>query len=382
MQDLLTYFRARQDDLIAATERLVTYESFTADKPRVDALIAVLEADLQALGAHLTHHPREEVGDILLAEWQREAPGAPILMLAHVDTVWPPGTLADAVPLQRDDHKLHGPGTVDMKAGIVIAIEAVHALQVRDEMPARPIRLLLTTDEETGSLHSRDLIVQTAQDCCLSLVLEGSAEGESLKTSRKGNAKYWVTAQGKAAHAGLEPEAGVNAIIELAHQAIAVNALNDLRAGTSVTVSIFEGGGVANVVPARAELFADVRYFSQDEAERIDAAVRALEPATFGATLAVRGGIERPPMERTAQTVRAMAQAQRLAEGLGLPLGEAAVGGVSDGNYTAQAGIPTLDGLGASGAGAHALHEHILTRSLPRRAALVASILRDWDESA
>ncbi len=382
MDELLNDFHAQTERMIDQTIALAEFETFTTDKRAVDALVDFLAVDVSARGATVTRHPREEVGDILLAEWNADAPGAPILLLAHIDTVWPPGTLAEAVPIQRDDYKLHGPGTVDMKAGLVIALNAIEVLQTRNEMPARPIRLLMTTDEETGSEHSRALIEQTASDCALCLVLEGSAEQENLKTSRKGNAKYWVTAHGKASHAGIEPEAGVNAILELAHQAIAIHKLNNLREGTSVTVTMFEGGSAPNVVPAQARLFVDVRFFSLKEAARIDAAMQGLQPATFGATLSVEGGIERPPMERNAAAIQAIGQVQRIAQRLGLPLGESAVGGVSDGNFTAAAGIPTLDGLGASGAGAHALQEHILIRSLPRRAALVAALLRDWQDDA
>jgi len=378
-QEMVPFFQNRTDDMLAHLETLVRYETPTHDKTLVDELGTHLHQTLESLGATVEVIPRDTVGDIRLAKWNADTDGLPILILVHLDTVWQAGTLDSLVPFVRHDTKLHGPGVLDMKAGIVIALEAIRGLQERGEFPNRPIWMLLTTDEEKGSDHSQELIIETAKSCGLCLVMEPATENEGIKTSRKGIARYTVQANGKAAHAGVAPEEGVNAIIELAHQAIAINKLNNLRKGTSVSVTMIEGGTTGNVIPAEASLYVDVRFFYTEEAERVDQAITSLSPATFGSTLSIQGGIHRMPLERTEAVVNSYQQAKRLADSIGLPLAEGAVGGVSDGNVVAQAGIPVLDGMGGHGDGLHALHEHVLIRSLHRRAALMAMILRDWE---
>jgi len=373
MDTLLDYFTQQTEGLATQVEKLVGYPSPSQDKKLVDALGAYLHTQLQDLGATVGVFPRQQVGDMLLAKW--EAPGTPILLLGHMDTVW---KAENSPPTHRDAGRLFGAGALDMKAGIAIALETIRGLRARGAFPARPVWLLLTSDEETGSEHSRELILETARQCGLVLVLEPAAENEGLKTSRKGIGRYWVAAHGTAAHAGNAPEEGVNAIIELAHQAITLHKLNQLRRGTSVSVTQIEGGTAGNVIPAQARLYVDVRFFDAEEAERVDSAIKNLQPALFGSQLAISGGIGRLPMERDAMIVRAYQQAKAIAAGLGLPLPEAAVGGVSDANLTAAAGIPTLDGLGGQGDGMHAQHEHVLIRSLPRRAALLAALLQNW----
>jgi glutamate carboxypeptidase len=378
VSDLLPFFETRTHDLVNLVNDLVAYESPSRDKALVDVLGAHIHRLLEALGAHVTVMPRERAGDIRLAKWNASAQGPPILTLVHTDTVWPEGTLGDAVPIKLEDGRLHGPGALDMKGGIAIFMEAIRGLRDRDEFPDRPIWLLLTTDEELGSPASIDIIIETAKQCGLCLVPEPAAENEGIKTSRKGVAQYWLTAKGVASHAGSAPEAGVNAIIELAHQALAVQKLNQLRDGTSVSVTTISGGTAGNVIPAEATAHVDVRFFHSEEADRVDAAIKGLQPITLGAGFEVRGGINRYPLERNAQMIETFQQAKALAESIDLPLSEAAVGGGSDGNLTASAGVPTLDGLGGHGDGMHALHEHVLVRSLYRRAALMAAILRDW----
>lgn len=378
MTDLLSFFTDRTPVMLELLENLVRHESPSHDKGYVDQLGSYLHHHLEKLGAVIEVHPRAAVGDIRLAKWNTNAAGTPILILVHLDTVWPVGTLANTMPLKHEEGKLYGAGVLDMKAGIAIALEAIRGLQDRGEFPERPIWMLLTTDEETGSEHSQDLILETARECGLCLVMEPAAENEGLKTSRKGIAKYWVTALGLASHAGNAPEAGINAIVELAHQMLALHNLNRLRQGTSVSVTQVEGGSAGNVIPARASCFVDVRFFYAEEAERVDAAIKGLQTALFGSRLEIRGGVVRYPMQRDETMIKTVEQAQQIAQRLGIPLGEAAVGGGSDGNLTAAAGIPTLDGLGGYGNGMHALHEHVLVRSLARRAALVAAILRDW----
>ena len=378
MSELLSFFENRVDDLVELTSNLVRFESPSRDKRLLDTLGVHMHTLLENLGADVTIIPRETAGDIRLAKWNADAQGPVILGLVHLDTVWPEGTLGNDVPIKIEDGRLHGPGALDMKSGVAIFLEAIRGLRERREFPERPIWLLLTTDEELGSVASKELIVETAKQCGLCLVLEPAADNESLKTSRKGVAQYWLTAKGIASHAGSAPEAGINAIIELAHQALTMHKLNNLREGTSVSVTRISGGTTYNVIPAEASGFADVRFFRPDEADRIDAAIKGLQPATPGAQLEIRGGINRYPMERNGQMIETFQQAKSIAESIGLPLHETAVGGGSDGNLTAAAGIPTLDGLGGDGDGMHALHEHVLIRSLYRRAALVAAILRDW----
>ena len=375
---MLDYFYNRQNDIVNLLQKMVQYESPTHHKEVVDLFGSFLHERLIELGAEVTLYPRDTVGDIRLAKWNANLPGKPILILGHIDTVWAMGTLENNVPLRLEDGKLHGPGALDMKAGIAIAFEAIRGLQERGEMPPRPIWRLLTTDEETGSDHSREFIIELAQQCGLCLVMEPATDNEGLKTSRKGIARYWITARGIASHAGAAPEQGINAIIELAHQAIAVHKLNALRQGTSVSVTTIQGGTATNVIPAEASLYIDVRFFYREEAERINMAIHALQPVLPGSKLEIRGFIDRYPFERTEQVIVAYQQAAAIASKLGFVLGEGAVGGVSDGNLTAAAGVTTLDGLGGHGDGMHAFHEHVLVRSLPRRVALLAGILRDW----
>lgn len=373
---LRDYFDQRTEALLEYIQTLMRFESPTNNKPLVDALGQHLQQELTTLGADVTVHPCEEVGDNILAKWP--GTGKPILILSHLDTVWPAGTLDHVIPMKRDDYRLYGPGSIDMKGGIAIALEAIRGLQALDAFPERPIWFLMTTDEERGSIHSRDLIVETAQQCGLVLVTEGAAGGGSLKTWRKGIANYWVTATGRASHAGNAPEAGINAIIETAHQALAMHALNDLRNGTSVSVTQIEGGSAPNVIPAEATVYADVRFLLNEEAERVDAAIKGLEPATLGAELSIRGGVNRYPMQRDAMMIETFGQAKRIAAEMGMELLEDGAGGVSDANFTAAAGIPTLDGLGGQGDGAHSVDEHLLIGSLPRFTALMAALLKDW----
>jgi glutamate carboxypeptidase len=379
MSDLLEFFKARTEAIIAQTQTLVGYESPTPDKALNDLLGDYCRQQLEALGARVQVYPRHTVGDILWGVWNEDAPGRPLMILCHRDTVWPVGTLAK-MPWSRDEYKIYGPGALDMKASLAMAWEAIAGLQTLGQFPQRPIWMLITSDEETGSAESRHLILELGQQCALCLVMEPSAENEGLKSSRKGIGRYWVTATGRTSHAGSSPEEGINAIVELAHHTLAIQALNQLRQGTSVSVTQVQGGIAGNVIPDQASLYVDVRFFYQAEAERVHQAMLGLSPVLPGAALEVTGGIDRPPMERDALMVNTIQQAQHLASQLGFSLGESAVGGVSDGNLTASAGIPTLDGLGPLGTGAHALHEQVLIRTLARRTALLASLLRDWQD--
>ncbi|RSD09132.1 M20 family metallopeptidase [Amycolatopsis eburnea] len=291
-----------------------------------------------------------------------------VLLLGHHDTVWPLGSLATH-PFEVRDGVLRGPGCFDMKAGVVMALHAAAALPDRDGLS-----ILVTGDEEIGSPLSRPLIEDEAKTCDAVLVLEASADGGALKTRRKGVSRYWVEVDGRAAHAGLEPEKGVNAGIEVAHQILAVAALADAEKGTTVVPTALSAGTTTNTVPAAASVAVDARVWDTGEQGRVDRAIRSLTPVVDGSGIRIGGGINRAPLEAKA-SAELFALANELAAGLGIgPLTEAAVGGASDGNFTAGLGIPTLDGLGAVGGGAHADDEHVLVAELPRRTALVREL--------
>jgi len=292
-----------------------------------------------------------------------------------MDTVWPVGTL-DRRPFRADDGRLHGPGVLDMKAGLALAAMAVRALAAEpDGLPGR-IVMLVTADEETGSASSRAVIEAEARASRAVLVLEPALPGGALKTSRKGCGDFVLRVSGRAAHAGIEPERGVGAISELARQIARIEALEDAAAGTTINVGVVRGGSRPNVVAAEAEALIDVRVANASEAARITGALRALEPVDARAALAVTGGFERPPMERSAAGAALFGLARDVAADLGRTLGQGGTGGGSDGNLTAAIGVPTLDGLGAVGGGAHADDEHVMIADLPWRAALLAGLLR------
>jgi glutamate carboxypeptidase len=292
-----------------------------------------------------------------------------VLILAHHDTVWPLGSL-ETHPFSIADGVLRGPGCFDMKAGLVLALHALAVLGVPDG-----VTLLVTGDEELGSPSSRGLIEAEAAGCLAALVLEASADGGALKTARKGVSLYQVRAVGRAAHAGLEPERGVNATVELAHQVLTVAGLADAALGTTVTPTALSSGTVANTVPAGGTFSVDARMWSSAEQARVHAAMSSLLPAVPDAVLQLSGGPNRPPLPASS-SAGLFSLASSVAVGLGLaPLESASVGGASDGNFTAGAGTPTLDGLGAVGGGAHADHEHVQVDALPGRAALLAALI-------
>lgn len=297
-----------------------------------------------------------------------------VLLLGHHDTVWPLGSLARN-PFEVRDGVLRGPGCFDMKAGIVMAFHALATLAELNDLDG--VALLITGDEEIGSATSRHLIEAEARQCIAALVLEASAPGGALKTARKGASFYELQVQGRAAHAGLEPERGINASIEAAHQIMALAALGDPAAGTTVTPTSLTAGTTANTVPGHARIAVDARASSRGEQDRVEAAMRALRPYLPGAQLEVAGGVNRPVFPAAA-SAQLFARAARIATELGIgPLGGTAVGGGSDGNFTAAMGTPTLDGLGAVGGGAHADDEHVLVSELPRRTALLTALVTE-----
>jgi glutamate carboxypeptidase len=279
------------------------------------------------------------------------------------------------MPIHEVGGRLHGPGVFDMKAGIALGMLAVRALQASGGPPVR-IAMLLTTDEETGSATSRPLLEAEARRSAAVLVLEPSLPGGALKTARKGCGGYELVVRGVAAHAGIDPRAGASAVRELARQILRLEALQDLERGISLNVGVVSGGTRPNVVPDLATASIDVRVPEMADAARLDAAIRALRPELPGTRLEIRGGVERPPLERTPAVMALYEHARAVAAELGRALGEGSTGGGSDGNFTAALGVPTLDGLGAVGDGAHALHEHVVVADLPWRAALVAGLIQ------
>lgn len=372
---LLRHFSARQEDLLAGARALVEQESPTRDAAATSAVIAKLKTRLDAIGAATKLHSTEW-GTHLSGRlnFGPSLHGGAILLLGHVDTVWPMATLRRN-PFRVENGRAFGPGIFDMKSGVEVMVSALEAIRELDLQPWREVRIFLSCDEESGSTTSRDLIMSEAANCAAVFVLEPSLPGGRVKTARKGIANYEVIARGISAHAGLDPEKGVSAISELASQILALHALNDPGNGLSVNVGVISGGTLSNVVASEARAAVDVRFRTMAQGEDIARRIESMQPVQRGAQIEIRGGINRPPLERTAAVAALYNRARSIASHVGLELGEGSSGGASDGNFTAAQGIPTLDGLGVEGDGAHAEHEHIVIADLPRRAALLTALL-------
>ena len=370
MKDLLETLRRNMPETISLLEAVVNMDSPTVDKPLVDRLVHYLGTRFQTLGGSVEYIPAERFGDHLVARFDG-ASKSRLLILGHTDTVFPAGEVGRR-PFRIENDRATGPGVFDMKAGITLIWAALRA---SGPLP-RPVTVLLTSDEEMGSPSSRELIEREAGAADAVLVLEPSLPGGGIKTSRKGVGRFTVMASGRAAHAGIDPSRGINAIEEIAHQIVLLQGMSDGARGTTVTVGVVQGGTRVNVVPAEAAVEIDVRITSNEEAARITELIRALRPRLPGATLHIRGGINRPPMERTSDTGRLFEIARKIGEELGIRIEEGSTGGASDGNFTAAMGIPTLDGLGPIGDGAHSLEEYVEIASLPERAALIAGLIR------
>ncbi|WP_240197277.1 M20 family metallopeptidase [Nonomuraea lactucae] len=350
--------------MLKRLRELVEAESPSRDAAGLDRCYELL-ADWSPLGA-----PHRIVRDgVPHLYWEGRPRDRPVLLLGHADTVWPRGTLDDW-PCRVEDGRMTGPGVFDMKAGLVLAMEA---LELAGDVGH--VRMLVTGDEEVGSGTSRALLEEVARDCAAVLVLEPSADGGAAKTARKGCAMYRLTVSGRAAHAGLEPERGVNALVGLAHVVLGVASLGDQGAGTTVTPTVARAGSTTNSVPEVAHVDVDVRAWHLEELHRVERELARLGAGLPGASVKLAGGVNRAPLER-ARSAGLLETARDVARAAGLPmLGEAAVGGGSDGNFTAALGVPTLDGLGPAGGGAHARHEWVDTRAIGERAALVAGLI-------
>jgi glutamate carboxypeptidase len=373
---LRSFFVARQPEMLAVIGQLVCQETPSNDKSRLDAFATQLAERLVTAGATVEIIANAERGNHVRATFTTthtplNAP--PALVLCHFDTVWAVGSLATH-PFRVEAGKAYGPGIFDMQSSLVLAEYALHAAQMLDLHFPRPVTLLFTSDEEVGSRTSRALIETEALRSAYVLVLESPLPGGVLKTTRKGTGGWQLTITGQAAHAGIEPEKGISAIQELAHQILALHSLTDMAQGTTVNVGVVQGGTVSNVVAPHASAEIDGRAWTQEEADRITVAITGLQPVTPGAQIAVQGGWNRPPLE-PAVTRELFQRARRIGQTLGLDLQEGGTGGGSDGNITGALGIPTLDGLGVPGAGAHADHEHIEVDEIAERAALLTALL-------
>jgi glutamate carboxypeptidase len=375
MRALLAGARRKQPALLALTQKLVLAESPSSDKAAVDACVALAAAYAAALGARVKLHRQRSFGDILEARFgpkSKSAAAGRVMLLGHLDTVWPLGTLA-TMPCRLAEGRLCGPGTLDMKCGVAMAFTALEML-AEANLLQREILLLLNTDEEVGSPASRPLIERLAAACSAVYVME-PAQGFACKTARKGTGHWRIDVLGIAAHAGVDFGRGASAIRELARVIETVSGWTGLRPGLTVNVGLAGGGTRTNVIPAEAWADVDLRIARQADGPRIARKFAALKPTDKRCSLTVSGGIDRPPMERTRSTVRLYRQARAFAADLGFALDEASTGGASDGNLTSALGIPTLDGLGAVGEGAHARHESVVIEHLAPRTALLAALL-------
>jgi glutamate carboxypeptidase len=378
MSVLLNHFTSRQATILKSIRALVERETKSREAARLDEIARFVAGQLREISGQIELLPQPGHGTHLRArfDFDHAASERQVLVIGHLDTVWPTGTL-ERLPFRvTPEGRAYGPGIFDMKSGIVCAIEALRVIVTERLTTKHPITLLLTCDEEIGSKTSRSLVEEEAKKAAAALVLEPPAPGGVVKTGRKGIGEFTVRAIGRAAHAGLDPGKGVNAIVELAHQTLRLAALNDYERGITVSVGLINGGTAMNVVPAEASAKVDVRYWTQEDGRVIVNTIRGLAPALSEAQLEVTGGINRPPMPRSDENIALYEQARVLAAEIGFELQETIVGGGSDGNFTAAMGVPTLDGLGVDGAGAHAEHEHIIIDDIPRRAALLTRLMQ------
>jgi glutamate carboxypeptidase len=372
---LLELLRQRRDAMVETLRQMVELESPSDNKAGVDRLGEFLAEQFAAAGGRPKFHRQSERGNHL----QVDFPGADgrrrVMLLGHFDTVWAIGTLAK-MPWRVEKGRAWGPGSYDMKSGITLILHALATLrEMRGELP-RPVTVLLNTDEEIGSHTSRAIIERLARESAAVLIMEPSAGLKgAVKTARKGVGEYCLKVTGIPAHAGISPREGASAIVELAQQIVKVSGFTDLKRGISVNTGVIEGGTRSNVVAAEAFALIDVRIARVRDAAYIDKKLQALRPANRKCRLQLTGAINRLPMERTNGVAALYAKAQNAAAQLDWKLEEAATGGASDGNFTAALGVPTLDGLGGVGEGAHAFNESVIIEELPRRATLIALLI-------
>lgn len=374
---LRDHFISRQHELLALTCALVETESPSGDKDGSSDVVSLLASAAGSITAvtSVERITSEDFGEhIRIRAFAGEDNAAPIVILGHTDTVHPRGAIKER-PWRSEGNRIYGPGIFDMKANCALALEALHACEATNTQTKSPVTILLTCDEESGSPSGRSLVEAEAKNARAVLVLEPPASGGRVKTGRKGTGMFVLEVHGRAAHAGLDPEKGVSAVLELARQTVRLTNLNAPAVGTTVTVTVVQGGTHSNVVPAEARAEIDVRFSSSAEAHRIESAILSVKPFDERAQLVVKGGINRPPLERTAKVEQLYERARKIAGLLDFDLGEASVGGASDGNFVGAMGVAVLDGLGIEGDGAHAANEHIIVDDIPVRGALLAGLM-------
>jgi glutamate carboxypeptidase len=379
----LAFCQQHESEMLSLLQKMVEIESPSDDKAAVDRMGTFLAEAFERLGGKVTFYPQELAGNHLKAEFSGGASGGasdradakPVLLLGHFDTVWPMGTLAK-MPFQIQDGRAFGPGVYDMKAGIAMMIFALRTLK-ESGAAHRPVTILLDTDEEVGSTTGRPIVEATAKDCEAVLVLEPSQGPQGhLKTSRKGVGDITIRVRGRASHSGVDFEKGRSAIVELARQLLEIVKFTDLSRGITVNPGVIQGGTRSNVIAAEAWAEVDLRIARAIEAAELEKKFAGLKPFDPDCSIELSGGINRPPMERTEGTVRLFGLAKEIAAGMGWKLEESSTGGGSDGNFTSALGIPTLDGLGALGEGAHASNESVVVQELPQRTALLTALIQ------
>lgn len=374
---LRNHFIARQHELLSLACALVETESPSGDKDGSNAVVSLLASAAGSISAvnSVERTTSEDFGEhVLIRAFGGESDAAPIVILGHTDTVHPRGAIKER-PWRTEGNRIYGPGVFDMKANCALALEALRACETTGALPRCPVTILLTCDEESGSPSGRGVVEAETKNARAVLVLEPPASGGRVKTARKGTGMFTIEVEGRAAHAGLDPEKGVSAVLELARQTIRLHNLNEPATGTTVTVTIVQGGTHANVVPAGARAEVDMRFRSAEVGRRIETAILSLKVFDERAKLHISGGINRPPLERTAKVQKLYEHARGIAALLDFDLGEASVGGASDGNFVGTLGVPVLDGLGIDGDGAHAANEHIIVDNIPLRGALLAGLI-------
>ena len=371
----LKLFQQELPAIISLLQELVEIESPSTDKAAVDRLGKRILRELHTLGGAVEILPQEQVGDMILCRWGAGPDG--ILVLCHLDTVFDLGTLARR-PFRAAADRLEGPGVQDMKSGIAMLLSVLRLLKIHGEWPKRPLTVLFTSDEETGSLASRARIEAEARQARLVLCLEPALANGALKTSRKGTGDIELRVKGVASHAGVDHARGRNAIEELAYHILEAQKLTDASRGTTVNVGVVSGGTRPNVVPDEAQALIDFRILDGEEYARLEKWVKELSPRIEGTSISAAIALNRPPMPRDDTMIRAFQKARAIGRTLGLDLQEGSTGGGSDANFVAPLGVPVLDGLGAVGDGAHSESEYILTQSLAERSALLAALFVNW----
>jgi glutamate carboxypeptidase len=373
------YFNQRQSAIESFIRDLVAEESPSGDVEGSRRVVELLASAAQSLSCVSTVE-RIDVPDfgqhLVIRAFQNQKHQGPIMLVGHTDTVHARGSLIER-PLRVEDNRLYGPGTFDMKASCAMAIEVLRAFEQLSFTPNSPLTIVLTCDEEVGSFSGWPLMEKIAQaeTPTAAFVMEPPASGGRVKTGRKGTGIFAIKVAGRAAHAGLEPEKGASAILELARQTERLHALNLAGSGITINVGVVRGGTRSNVVAAEAEGEIDVRFTTDAEAQEIERILTNVQPIDERTSVFVSGGINRPPMERTPAVVELFEKARAIAGMIDYDLGETQVGGASDGNFLAAMGIPVLDGLGISGDGAHAVHEHIELDDISRRGALITGLV-------